>query len=212
MGSLLVLLFAAAVSGSAGMQRRQSSGLPALRVMKPGPFVSATQRRQSYGLPVLRVIKPYTFSAPYGCGGSYNKSALFVSQYSLQRNSPDLLYNGACGSDLYFESSTAGDDMAVIADLGTFPLRNLSAHLAFNTANTVGQDQSFFADVPAVVGHTYAVLVDKAEIRALIAFNVLAIDDSSKALKLEYAALEYQILSVLGESPGFDWSKVIGSN
>jgi hypothetical protein len=67
------------------------------------------------GLPQLHLILPYTFSAPYSCNGNYNTSALFLTQWSLQQNHPELLYNGACRSQLIFQCDTAGRDMSVIS-------------------------------------------------------------------------------------------------
>jgi len=171
---------------------------------------STTPPASGYGLPALRVVTTHSFSTSYSCNGSYNKSGLFVSGYARQRNSPEVLYNGACGSSLYFESSLAGDAMSLVADLGTFPLLSLSAHLAFNTANQVGKYESFKSSVAAVEGHTYAVLVDTTEIRALIAFNVVSLNTQTLKAEIDYAALEYQIMSVTDESPGFSWVKTVG--
>src|SRR5512143_1654422 len=73
-----------------------------------------------YGLPDLHMIKTVTLSPSYSCRSAedfqkgYENTALFLSTYSKQRNSPDLLFNGACGSQDYFQASTAGDDMALI--------------------------------------------------------------------------------------------------
>lgn len=85
--------------------------------------------KKDSGLPQLRKVMTHEFTAPYSCKGSYEKSALFLSSQSQQRNSPDLLYNGGCGSQLYFQSDTAGDDMVFffllcfVALLGLFDLR-----------------------------------------------------------------------------------------
>src|SRR3982751_2678845 len=97
---------------------------------------------QDYGLPELHTIKTVTLSPSYSCRSQedfsrgYESTALYLSDYSKRRNSPDLLFNGACRSEDYFEASTAGDDMALIADLGTdVSVEQLSAHLAFNKQN-----------------------------------------------------------------------------
>src|SRR5215471_3718603 len=90
------------------------------------------------GLPELHTIKNATLSPPYSCRSKeefttgYAKTALFLSKYSEERNAPDLLFNGACGSVDYFEGSTAGDDMSLIADLGTVPLEEVTTSKAFN--------------------------------------------------------------------------------
>ena len=167
-----------------------------------------------YGLPDLHKIKTVTLSPSYSCRSKedfqkgYENTALFLSAFSQQRNSPDLLFNGACGSVDYFQSSTAGDDMALIADLGTIALEEVTAHLAFNTRNVfVFKKLSRFANsVPVTVGDTYAVLINKREIRGLLIFTVTG-HVLNKQVDLRYAVKEYQILDVKAQSPGFDWER-----
>lgn len=93
----------------------------------------------SFGLPPLHRIKGVTLSPSYSCrsaeefGRGYENTALFLSDFAKQRNSPDLLFNGACGSEDYFEAATAGDDMSLVADLGAnLSPDELSASRAFN--------------------------------------------------------------------------------
>lgn len=166
---------------------------------------------QGYGLPTLHKIQQHKFSVPYSCGGSYNSSALFLSSYSQSMNAPDLLYNGpggsppSCLTDLYFEASTAGDDMSVLSDLGVFPLTNVSAMHAFNVKWQTGFDNKFLTDVPVVVGHTYSALLSKSDIRALYAFTVVQLNHQTGALLLDYAVLMYEVANVVAESPGFSW-------
>lgn len=168
-------------------------------------FVGKPHSLADYGLPKLHQIQKHEFSQSYSCGGSYNASALFLSTYSSNRNAPDLLYNGACGSDLYFEASTAGDDMSLLSDLGVFPLTNVTAMAAFNLKWQVGGDNKFFADVPVIQGHTYSALLSKSDIRALFAFTVVQLNQQTGALQLEYAVLMYEVMDVLAESPGWSW-------
>lgn len=169
---------------------------------------------KDYGLPSLHKIRPYKFALPYDCtGGNYTTAALFLSSYSQSRASPDLLYRAwggpvpRCLGGAYFSASTGGDDMSVIADLGVFPLANVSAHLAFNTANTVGQDDAFKADIPAVAGHTYSALLSKSDIRALFAFTVRSLNGQTGVLILDYAVLLYEVTNVVQASPGFSWTQ-----
>lgn len=171
-------------------------------------------QEQDFGLPELHTIKTVTLSPSYSCqsqeefGKGYEKTALFLSDYSKQRNSPDLLFNGACGSEDYFEASTAGDDMSVVADLKNFPLENLSAHLAFNKKNVAAFNaySKFKSSVKVVAGHTYAVLLTKSDIRGLFVFTVTT-HEQNKKVDLRYAVKEYQIMSVLNQSPGFNWER-----
>ncbi|HEX8847449.1 MAG TPA: hypothetical protein VF791_22590 [Pyrinomonadaceae bacterium] len=170
---------------------------------------------QNYNLPELHTIKTVTLSPSYSCRSQeefqtgYQNTALFLSDYSKRRNSPDLLFNGACRTENYFEASTAGDDMALIADLGTdTSLEKLSAHLAFNKQNVhTANAYSKFASVAKVlVNHTYAVLLNKRELRGLFIFTVTA-HVPDERVELRYVVKEYQVLEVRAESPGFSWEQ-----
>src|SRR5688500_8951387 len=94
---------------------------------------------QKSDLPDLHKIKTVTLSPSYSCRSAdefqrgYQNTALFLTAYSKQINSPDLLFNGACRSEDYFHAATAGDDMSLIADLGAnVSLEEVSASRAFN--------------------------------------------------------------------------------
>src|SRR5215467_5485748 len=101
------------------------------------PFAPQEQK-PDLGLPELHMIKTVTLAPSYGCRSKqefrsgYANTALFLSKYSDDRNSPDLLFNGACRSEDYFVGSTAGDDMSLIADLGNVPLEEVTTSKAFN--------------------------------------------------------------------------------
>lgn len=156
--------------------------------------------------PELHKIEVYTFQAPYSCKGDYSKSALFLSSYSKQRNSPDLLFNGACNSPLYIEASTAGDDFSLISDLGDVSLESVSASKSFNYDRTVGMDNTFKANMPVIEGHTYSVLISKSEIRALYVLKVDKILPNGMMV-IRYAVKSYSIQKTVNESPNFDWEK-----
>lgn len=163
-------------------------------------------------LPELHKIKTVTLSPPYGCRSAedsqkgYESTALFLSAYSKNRNSPDLLFNGACGGPDFFQVSMAGDDMALIADIGDIALEEVSAAKAFNTRRIFDFSlYSRFSDVvPVRAGATYAVLVNKSEIRGLFIFTVTNYVPSQQ-VDLRYAVKEYQVLGVTAQSPGFNW-------
>ncbi len=157
-------------------------------------------------MPVLHQIKQVTLSAPYGCNGSYAQSALFLSSYSKTVNGPDLLYNGACGSQDYVEASIAGDDFTLITDLGNVKLENVTASKAFNWNDTVGEDNSFKQTQPVILNHTYAVLISKSDIRALYAFKVVS-QQQDGPMKIRYAVLSYSVQQSTSESPGFGWDQ-----
>lgn len=177
--------------------------------------VAQNATNQDYGLPELHVIKTVTLSPTYGCRSNdefqkgYESTALFLSDYSKKRNSPDLLFNGACRDEDYFQASTAGDDMALIADLGTdASLETITAHLAFNKRNVHSFDaySKFASDVKVEANHTYAVLLNKREVRGLFVFTVVK-HVPNERVELKYAVKEYQIMDVKAQSPGFSWEQ-----
>lgn len=177
--------------------------------------VSASAGGESYNLPELHVIKTVSLAPSYSCRSTeefqkgYEGTALFLSDYSKKRNAPDLLFNGACRSQDYFHASTAGDDMALIADLGAdVQLEKLTASNAFNLrrVHSPGDYSRFVDSVPVAEGHTYAVLLNKREIRGLFVFTVVNHVPNQRVL-LRYAVKEYQIMEAKAQSEGFDWGR-----
>jgi hypothetical protein len=178
--------------------------------------VSAQNATQTFGLPELHSIKTVTLSPSYSCrsadefGKGYANTALFLSAYSKQRNSPDLLFNGACKTDDDFQASTAGDDFSLIADLGTeVSLETVSASRAFNLKRVHSYaDYSKFADtVKVAANHTYAVLLNESDKRGLFVFTVVEYVPNQRVV-LRYAVKSYQIMpSGQIRSDGFDWEK-----
>jgi hypothetical protein len=170
------------------------------------------QQVQDFGLPELHKIKTATLAPSYGCRTKqefrrgYEQTALFLSSYTDDRNSPDLLFNGACGSEDSFEGSTAGDDMSLIADLGNVPLESVTTQSAFNMRNVHSFDlySRFTREVKVEDNHTYAVLINKSEVRGLFLFSVVNYVPNKK-VDLRYAVKEYQLLNVRAQSDGFDW-------
>lgn len=178
-----------------------------------GPAIP-TQTAQSYGLPELHKVNRITLAPSYSCRSredfqkGYEHTALFISAYSKQMHSPDLLFNGACGARDSFDVSTAGDDMSTIADLGKERLEDLRTIQAFNVQRLNSPDlfSRFMREAPVEFGHTYAVLINKRDVRGLFYFTVTGYIPNQR-LDLSYAVKEYQLLTVSAESPGFDWSR-----
>lgn len=163
---------------------------------------------EATGLPVLHKIQAVELAAPYSCGGSYDSSALFLSRPSAEQNSPDLLFNGACGAEKYVHTVTALGDMGLVADLGAMPLEKVNVARSFNPLGLVGGDSLFRAEMPLQAGHTYAVLVAKGWIRALYAFSVESMSPDRMhdgGLKIRVAVLQYSFQRPLIESSGWDW-------
>jgi hypothetical protein len=168
------------------------------------------------GLPALNVIKDIALSPSYSCRSNgefkegYAGTALFLSDYAKRMNSPDLLFNGACNSPDYFEASTAGDDMSLIADLGlNVSLEDLSAHRIFNLQNvhSFPAYSKFARAVKVELDHTYAVLLNESDKRGLFVFTVVEYVPNQKA-SLRYAVELYQVtIASPSASPGFEWEK-----
>ena len=170
------------------------------------------EEKTDLGLPELHIIKAATLSPSYSCRSKeefrtgYAKTALFLSKYSDDRNSPDLLFNGACGSEDYFEGANAGDDMSLIADLGSVPLEEVTTSKAFNFQRVHSFDlySKFAQEMKVIPKHTYVVLINKREVRGLFVFSVDSFVPGQR-VDLRYAVKECQVLSERARSEGFDW-------
>jgi len=175
-------------------------------------FATGQTSESNNKLPTLRQIKEVTLAPSYSCRSSeefakgYVNTALYLSDFG----GPDLLFNGACGSVDYFEAATAGDDMSLVADLGTgISLEELSAHRAFNVAEVFSFEKySKFAKVVTVQpDHTYAVLMNAMNRRGLLVFTVTEYVPNKK-VSLRYAVEAYQVnMSRPVVSPGFEWER-----
>lgn len=180
-------------------------------------LTSASPKHEDPGLPQLHKTNSVTLGPSFSCGaggqvqtgdGPYRSSALFLSTYSHRMNAPELLFNGACGAEGYLQSSLAGDEMSLIADLGEVPLEKVAAQFVFNAKGVHSFDlYTKFAKVARVqANHTYAVVLNSSLVRGLFVFTVVNYVPN-KRLDLQYAVKDYQVLSVQSQSPGFDWSK-----
>lgn len=166
-------------------------------------------------LPELHTIKTVTLSPSYGCRShkdfqrGYQNTALFLLP-SSRPSSPDLLFNGACKSEDFFEAAVAGDDMSLIADLGAgVSIDDVTAIRAFNLerVHSWAAYSKFVRSVKVEPNHTYAVLLNGRYKRGLFIFSVVRYTENEK-VELRYAVKAYQIVpgGYIG-SPGFDWEK-----
>jgi hypothetical protein len=153
------------------------------------------------GLPELNRVRYAVLGPAYSCRSKeafargYEETALFLSEYSRAQNSPDLLFNGACGGENYFDAALAGDDMAVIADLGPgVPLTTLDQPRAFNYKQVASAEHEsrFTATARIEKGHTYVVLLSKDDVRGLFAFTVTRFEPDAR-VELSYIVLNYSI-------------------
>src|SRR5262249_4958859 len=105
------------------------------------------------------------------------------------------------------EGSTAGDDMSLIADLGDVPLEEVTTSKAFNFKRVHSFDlySRFVQKVKVQNNHTYALLINKSDVRGLFVFSVVGFVPNEK-LELRYAEKETQIQNVRNRPEGFDGS------
>lgn len=179
-------------------------------------FTVAGSSQTDYQMPTLHTIHEATLSPAYGCSPkgetqiAPDNSALFLSGYSKRRNSPDLRFSGACGAEDSFYASTAGDDMALVADLGDqAKLEELTTQSAFFLGETKAFKgyTKFTQAVKVEPNHVYAALLNKGEIRGLFVF-VVTDYEKNKRVSIRYAVKEYQVDATWkASSPGFDWGK-----
>jgi len=179
-------------------------------------MVVGRNSESDFGLPTLHSIRDETLSPAYSCrsseefGKGYQSTALFLSNYAKQRNSPDLLFNGACGAEDYFEAATAGDDMSLIADLGAnVSLEDVSASRAFNLqrVHSFPAYSKFARAVKVEPDHTYAVLINASDRRSLFVVSVTAYLPNKK-VSLRYAVKSYQVMpGGPVASLGFQWEQ-----
>jgi hypothetical protein len=190
--------------------------LAAIAVGVLGVLAGGQSSNPSFELPALHHIKEIVLSPSYSCrpseefGKGYEGTALFLSDFARRQGDPDLLFNGACGSEDYFEAATAGDDMSLIADLGAgVQLDELSASRAFNLrrVHSFPAYSKFARAVKVEAGHTYAVLLNARDKRGLFVFTVTEYVPNKK-VGLRYAVESYQVTpggQIL--SPGFQWEQ-----
>ena len=177
---------------------------------------STQKATPDFGLPELHTIKTVTLAPSYSCRSpedsqkGYANTALFLSAYSKQVNSPDLLFNGACGTDDDFQASTAGDDFSLIADLGSeVSLEEVTASRAFNLkrVHSYAEYSKFVDTIKVTTNHTYAVLLNESDKRGLFIFKVVEYVPNERVV-LRYAVKAYQLMpNGQIRSEGFAWDK-----
>lgn len=198
---------------------RKSQPEPATPAQVKRPMETATPgeveiAEADFGLPELHIIRKMTLGPSYSCRPAeefkkgYQATALFLSEFSRKRNSPDLLFNGACKSEDFFDASTAGDDMSLIADLGDVSIEDVTAQKAFNfqQVHSFADYSRFARTVKVEFNHTYAVLLNETDKRGLFVFRVVGYLPNER-VDLLYAVKHYQILNLRKGADGFHWTQ-----
>jgi hypothetical protein len=177
------------------------------------PASSMFQSPQSnLDVPELHKINQVTLAPSYDCRPpadakrGYANSALFLTNYSRQHNSPELLFTGICNSPDYFISTTAGDDVDMIADYGEVPLEELSASDIFGARYNRNAMAEFRRTSKVQLGHTYGVLISKVHVRGFYFFKVMNYVPNQK-LDLEYVVMDYVFIREELRAPNFSWGQ-----
>jgi hypothetical protein len=157
--------------------------------------------KQPHDTPELRTAKTVTLSPSYSCRAQeefqkgYEGTALFLSDFAKRDNSPDLLFNGACGSEDYFQPVTHGGNNSFIADLDAGESSHAPILLdSFDKYDMLSRrefrEAGFTDRVPVKMGHTYVVLIDKARARGVFVFTVMDYTPN-KRVELSYEVKDY---------------------
>ena len=169
--------------------------------VRPKNSLAAPQAQTRDTLPQIGVKRTTELSPSYSCRPTtafergYQRTALFLSDEMKRRNSPDLLFNGACGSENYIQSSTHGGNYSLVADVSanaaTSWLRSLT-RLDPRKDRLALTKLGFGGEAAVVPGHTYAILLDKHGVRGLFVVTVTKhVKDTS--VELTYEVLDYQV-------------------
>ena len=158
--------------------------------------------------PVLDQVARATLGPSYSCRpketGSekgYLGSALFLSEYSRRRNLPELVFDGACGTEDNFISATVGGDLSLIADLGDVAIESVTSQSAFNLQgiDAFAHYSKFAQSVKVGFNHTYAAVLNGRERRGLLIFKVIGYLPNER-VDLKYVVKEYQFVEVKSAS------------
>ena len=165
-----------------------------------------TRAQTPTSLPQIATRDTVKFSSSYSCRSAeefyrngYEGTALFLTNEMKQRNSPDLVFNGACGSENYFQSGTHGGNVSLVADLnkGTIvpQLSSITSSGGWRDTQAL-KKLGFKQKVPVISGHTYAVLLNKHGILGLFVFTVVDFVPDRHAV-ISYEVLDYQITQTM---------------
>ena len=165
---------------------------------------AAASAQETFSPPALNTTEAATLSPSYSCRTKeefqrgYRKTALFLSELVKRYNSPDLLFNGACGSEDYFAAATHGANNSVIADLGAnVPLENVppleSIYAPGAQPDAEPGRPRFKLSAPVKAGHTYAVRLAKSKLaEGWFVFTVTR-HVPNQLVEIRYSVREYKL-------------------
>ena len=167
-------------------------------------FGVTASAQETFSPPALNTIEAATLSPSYSCRTKeefkkgYRKTALFLSELVKRYNSYDLLFNGACGSEDYFESARNSVSKSLIADLGpNIPLENVPPLEAIYVPGALqdaepGRPQ-FKLSAPVRAGHTYAVRLENSKLaEGWFVFTVTR-HVPNQLVEIRYSVREYKL-------------------
>lgn len=172
------------------------------------PQSTGVDRPAPSTLPELNRVRAIALSPAYSCrpkeefARGYEGTALFLSEASRAINTPDLLFDGACGSNNYFQVATSLGDFGLIADIGLGKsLAGLSEERALNYVGLAGSevDTRFAPSAYIATGHTYVVVLNRREVRGLYALTVTRFEPD-KRVEFSYVVLSYATQGPIDES------------
>lgn len=197
---------------SAGNQTNEPNSRKASPAGPPDEAAKPAAAEPELRLQELNTIQKATLSPSFGCQSEEERqkgnqqTALFLSELTRQRNSPDLLFNGACDRPDYFEAAIVGDDLSLIADLGPgVSLEGVAAQPAFDLpgVHAPSEDLKFARFAKVEFNHTYAVLLNKRELRGLFVFTVVGYLPNQR-VDVKYVVKEYQVTNLNRPRPQND--------
>lgn len=163
--------------------------------------LTASQAPATDTLPQIGVKRTIELSPSYSCrtatafARGYQRTALFLSNEMKRLNSPDLLFNGACGSENYFQSATHGGNYSLVADVSanaaTTWLRSV-IRLDPRRDRLALAKMGFGRKAAIVPGRTYVILLDKQGVRGLFVVTVTK-HAKDTSVELTYEVLDYQV-------------------
>ena len=163
-------------------------------------------------LPTLLQLTNHTFSTTYDCQGSYETSALFLSESSQAINGPELVIRGTCGELPTISTATAGNDLGFATDIGAVPLNTLNCQDAFLLA-TLYTENSSRNSVRLIEGHTYLVANSFSNERTYWGFTANSVSQSPTGgaqASITYTIYLFEIYQGTA-SPNFSWANLPGS-
>eukprot|EP00040_Diaphanoeca_grandis_P011242 m.57580 g.57580 ORF g.57580 m.57580 type:complete len:183 (+) comp22409_c0_seq1:145-693(+) len=152
--------------------------------------------------PQLNTITTRTITSSYSCGTRTmaDSCLTFDSSQAPGADNCDVLLNGGCGDDTYFQVNLAGAEMGFISNIGDVALENITSYVAMTPGVT-----GFLQSQNVVVGEVYVMILARSDHRAMFIMKVTSSNSTTGGLTAQTAVRLYESLDVTKQSPGFSW-------